>query len=121
MKTNKLVFVLLITPLVLRAQEIGINLNVGYSNWNMEQVNDYLDNSEFVNYEGYYFIRDENSRIGQPLSFELGVSLELSSLVIGISGTYQSKDGSWESWDTIRTINHNMGISSFEILPLLGH
>ena len=121
MKSIKIISLIILFSSFVTGQEMGIDFNVGYTRLNMEQVNNYLDNSESVDYGSNFYIRNEKQKIGQPVSFELGASARLSQFVLRISGNYLSSNGSWESNDTIRTINHDVDVSTFEIIASAGY
>ena len=121
MTSIKIIWLIIIFSTFISSQDIGIDFNVGYSNWNMEQVNNYLDNSEAVDYSGLYSIGNEDKSIGQPVSFELGASARLSQFVLRISGNYMSTNGSWESYDIVRSINHDIEVSTLELIASAGY
>jgi len=106
---------------IISSQEIGIDFNIGYTKLKMEQVNNYLDNSESVDFESSNHIYPEYNPIGTSLIYELGVSAKLSQFVVRLSGNYLSTNGYWESRDTIRYINHDIDVSSLEILASAGY
>jgi hypothetical protein len=87
----------------------------------MEQVNSYLDNSESVDFESSSHIHTQYNTIGFGLIYELGLSAKLSQFVVRLSGNYLSTNGSWESRDTIRYINHDIDVSTLEILASAGY
>ena len=51
----------------------------------------------------------------------MGASAKFSQFVLRISGNYLSSSGSWESHDTIRTIYHDVDVSTFEIIASAGY
>lgn len=111
--------IVLISNLIF-CQDIGIDFNVGYTKLKMDQVNEYLDNFDFVD-AGSQFNPYMFNPIGMSLCFELGVSARFSQFKFGISGNYFSTNGSWESRDTIRVINHNIDVSTIEIVASAGY
>jgi len=121
MKSIRIIALIILSSSFISSQQIGIDFNVGYSKLKMEQVNQYLDNSASVDYGSLYRIPAKYQTIGQPVSFELGVSARLSQLVVRLSGNYLSSNGSWESADTIRTINHDVDVATFELLASAGY
>ena len=121
MKSVKIISLIILSSSFISGQQIGIDLNVGNSDLRMEQVNNYLDNSESVDLESLLLNPSEYNTLGGSLCFELGASARLSQLVLRISGNYLSSSGSWESRDTIRTINHDVDVSTFEFLASAGY
>lgn len=121
LKFIKIISLTILTASFVNGQEIGIDFNVGYSKLEMEQVNKYLDNSESVDYSSLLINPPECNTIGFSLGYELGLSAKLSQFVLRISGNYLSSNGFWESSDTIRTINHDVNVSTFEIIGSAGY
>ncbi|MBT8379105.1 MAG: hypothetical protein KJN64_07735 [Ignavibacteria bacterium] len=112
--------VVLISNLIF-CQDIGIDFNVGYTKLKMNQVNEYLYNFDLVDAGSQLYNPSKYNKIGMSLCFELGVSARFSQFKFGISGNYFSSNGLWESRDTIRAINHNIDVSSIEIVASAGY
>lgn len=122
MKLIHIITLIMFSASFLLSQEIGIDFNVGYSKLKMKQVNQYLDNSASVDYGSLYnTIPADYKTFGQPVSIEFGVSARLSQFVLRLSGNYLSSSGWWESSDTMRTINHDVDVSTIEILASAGY
>jgi len=121
MKHIQIIALIILSSSFISGQEIGIDFNLGYTKLKMEQVNNYLDNSESVDLESLDMISEQYNTIGFGLIYELGVSAKLSQFVVRLSGNYLSTNGSWESRDTIRYINHDIDVSTLEILASAGY
>lgn len=121
MKYSHIIALIIFSSSIISSQEIGIDFNLGYSKLKMEQVNNYLDNSESVDLESLYIRPAQYNKIGVGLIYELGVSAKLSQFVVRLSGSYLSTNGYWESRDTIRYINHDIDVSTLEILVSAGY
>jgi hypothetical protein len=121
MKLKTIAALVALTSNLIFCQEIGIDFNVGYTKLKMNQVNKYLDNSEFVDAGSQLYNPSKYNKIGMSLCFELGVSARFSQFKFGLLGTYFSPSGLWESLDTIRSINQNIDVSSIEIVAIAGY
>jgi hypothetical protein len=121
MKYRQIVVLVIISTPIISSQEIGIDFNVGYTKLKMEQVNDYLDNSESVDYESLFRPPRHNRRLGTPLYYELGISVIIPPFVVRFSWNYLSSSGNWQSHDTIRSINHDVDVSTLEIIASAGY
>ena len=121
MKSIKIISLIILFSTFVTGQEMGIDFNVGYTKLNMEQVNNYLDNSASVDYGSLLIIPTEYYTVGFGLVYELGLSAKLSQFVLRISANYLSDSGSWESSDTIRSIYHDVDVSTFEIIASAGY
>ncbi|MGB5849375.1 MAG: hypothetical protein WBH40_12855 [Ignavibacteriaceae bacterium] len=121
MKFLHIIALIIFSSSFIQSHEIGIDFNIGYTNLNMEQVNQYLNNSESVDLESLLIIPNQWNPIGASLIYELGVSAKLSQFVVRLSGNYLSTNGSWESRDTIKYINHDIDVSTVEILASAGY
>jgi hypothetical protein len=121
MKLKILVALVVLIPNLIFCQEIGIDFNVGYTKLKMNQVNNYLDNSEFVDVGSQLINPNKYNKIGMSLCFEIGVSARFSEFKFGLSGNYFSSSGLWESLDTIRAINQNIDVTSIELVASAGY
>lgn len=121
MKSINVISLIIIFSTFISGQDIGIDLNIGYSKLNMEQVNNYLNNSESVDYSSLLINPPEYNTIGFDLGYELGLSAKFYQFVLKISGNYLSSSGYWKSSDTIKTINHETDVSTFEVIASAGY
>ena len=111
MKTIFILFVIIIFSSDNQSQELGIDLNIGYSKLLMKDVNNYLDHSESVDFELLIRIPVEYHKLGFGFYSEMGVSARLSQLVLRLSLNYITDDGDWRSVETDRAITQDISVS----------
>ncbi len=121
MKSILILFVIIIFSSDNQCQELGVDLNIGYSYLLMEDVNNYLDNSELINFENLIQIPVEYHKLGFGLYSELSVSARLSQLALKLSLNYITDDGNWRSVETDRAITQDINVSTLEILTSAGY
>ncbi len=121
MKTTLILFVIIIFSSDNQSQELGIDLNIGYSKLLMEDVKNHLDNSESVNFDDLIRIPVEYHKLGFGFYSEMGVSARLSQLVLRLSLNYITDDGDWRSVETDRAITQDISVSTLEILTSAGY
>lgn len=112
----KTVVVLLLASFV-NAQQLRADFSLGYSRLAMDAVNNYLDNSTSVNENNLIRYLVNLRKINKDVYYEFGLSLNLPSVTVKISGNYLADKGSWQSAETDKSINSDVNLSTFEIIP----
>jgi hypothetical protein len=113
MKTKIFLIAVIIFSSNYKCQDLGIDLNIGYSKLLMEDVNNYLDNSESIGFDNL----NQIPLLGSGFYAELGVSARLSQLTLKLTLNYISDEGNWYSSSIDKTITQDISVSTLEILP----